>query len=593
MFDLFKAELIRFRSWAIACVIVHGMVLAFLGRVVDLAQQPWEVYLAFAGVQALAGLLLGLYQLGSYRRPNAWLNLLHRPLPHPRIALALTAASALLLLIGVLLPMLMLAAWQHWLTPRVLDARHLWLCVAGWNIAMLGWLSGACAMLLPRRSAIAVLVFLALLPAARATGVSAVVLQWLVMAFLLALMLAAFKPDLSAAPRGGKAILLAAPLQVALWLGLVMMGFGVELLWVAQGSHPNNLPEPVPGSAKEADNAEGRDLIRDGLLGSQIPEAALWREQAAISEVATFGASLREVPAWGELTNIAPMEFDDDRERVRYAFSHDAGRFIGYRLAERSRVPALGMEGDDRFPAPALPMGRDILFAGEKVLRFDEESRRVLTRMQLPEGEVATHLEFIGERAAVLGNRALYFFDARSFKSGDVPLPIQQRVPLPWAIGNLQRVDVLELLDGALVSFTVTRLRHNGDGPSFQQIVRVDETGVVTDVARRELATGYGPLFTWQTWWMSPVIHDGLMWLRGWMAPYQPGADITPPQKPMRVWVFAGILLLVSLLAALWHLRCTALTRGERIAWAVAAGVIGLPAFGALWLMAPPREIRG
>src|SRR5688572_28976295 len=107
MWDLFKAELIRFRGWTMIFAAVHLLLLGFLTRVVDLAQQPrMPVYLIFGIVYMLTGLLLGLYQMGGYRRPNAWLNLLHRPLPHWKVAAALLGAGAMLLVGAILLPML-------------------------------------------------------------------------------------------------------------------------------------------------------------------------------------------------------------------------------------------------------------------------------------------------------------------------------------------------------------------------------------------------------------------------------------------------------------------------------------------------------
>src|SRR6187402_1505729 len=102
--DYYKAELLRFRPWALAYAVLHLVVLVFLTRVVDLAQQPRFVYQVFAAVYALSGLLLGAYQMGNYRKPNAWLNLLHRPVQHRRMAGALMLAAATLLAGGVLLP---------------------------------------------------------------------------------------------------------------------------------------------------------------------------------------------------------------------------------------------------------------------------------------------------------------------------------------------------------------------------------------------------------------------------------------------------------------------------------------------------------
>ena len=93
MIDLFKGELLRFRLWAAVAGFINLVVLAFLSRMVDMAQQPIFVYQVFGAVYAAVGILLGLYQMGSYRKPNQWLNLLHRPLHRLRTAGALSGAS--------------------------------------------------------------------------------------------------------------------------------------------------------------------------------------------------------------------------------------------------------------------------------------------------------------------------------------------------------------------------------------------------------------------------------------------------------------------------------------------------------------------
>ena len=78
MIDLFKGELLRFRLWAVVAAVINLVVLGFLTRMVDMAQQPLLVYQVFAMVYAVAGALLGLYN-GHYRKPNQW-QLLQRPL---------------------------------------------------------------------------------------------------------------------------------------------------------------------------------------------------------------------------------------------------------------------------------------------------------------------------------------------------------------------------------------------------------------------------------------------------------------------------------------------------------------------------------
>jgi hypothetical protein len=592
MSDLFKAEFARFLRWALIAGATQLMVLGFLTRVVDLAQQPLMYpYLVFAAVYGLCGLLLGLLQFGGYRRPNAWLNLLHRPLPHPRIALALLGAGAALLAIAVLLPLLAVAAWQEFGTARVVDQRHLLLCLAGWGVALIGYLAGACAMLGPRRHAAAALVFLAMLMTANASGVGALLLQLALLGWLLAWVLVAFKPDLDAAPRGLlRTLIVGLPLAAALWVGLLFVGFGVEMVWIVQGSHPNNLATLQPGSAKEADNAEGSERLIAGLAGSDAAEAALWREQAAISDIAELGPDLGELPSWGELTNVMPMEFDDGTRRIRRVFSHDSGRFEGYRIADGQAVPALGVDGDGRFSSPPLPLGDGLLAGRDTVWQYDEESDVVLPRAQLPAGEVLTGLELFGERAALLSDRALYFYDARELALGADVLQPRQRVPLPGVVGNLTRVDVMELLDGYLVSFSFTRFRHNGLGSAYQTIVRVGEDGQVTPVARRPLIVGYGPVFLYQTWYVSPLVHAAHQQLTRLLAPYAPGRDLAPPPRPPLANALAIAIAVLSLIGALWHLRRTALPLPARIAWAIACLAFGLPGLLALLLMHRPIE---
>lgn len=590
MFDILKAEFRRFLSWAVVYAVGQLLVLLFFTRVVDLAQQPDEVYFVVAAVHALTGLLLGLFQMGGYRRPNAWLNLLHRPLAHWRIALALLGAGCGLLLIAVLLPLLATAAWQALTTPRVLDLRHVGLCLAGYGVGVIGYFSGAAAMLVPRRTAAAPLVFLALLPAAYATGAGFLAMQGLVIAWLLALTLAAFKPDLGSAPRGGAGLLLAVPMQVVMWLALVMAGMGYELLWIAQGTHPNNLETAPAGSAKQADNAEGAELLAWGLVPGTAPDAPLWREQAAISDVVTLGVGIPVTPVWNELGNRAPMEFDDEERRLRWVFSHDLGRFVGYGLVDKRRIGELGVDGQARFPSPPLPGPRGLLIGRHTLYEYDPDTQRVLPRLSLPDGEVIAGVDVTGERLAVLSDRALYLYDARPLSVDRAPLATRQRLPLPGAVGNLTRVDIMELLDGHLVSFAMTRQRHNGQGHSFQQVTRVAADGALEDIARRELATGYGPLFTWQTWWMSPVLDQGLRAVRHLFAPYQPGYVLSPPPRPASVRWLAGVLMVLSLLAAIVHVRRTALGVPGRIAWCLACAAIGVPALMALWLAVPRRE---
>lgn len=592
MWDTFKAELLRFRAWAIAYAALQIIVLGFMTRMVDMAQQPRLVYEVIGAVYGLSGLLLGLYQIGGYRRQNTWLNLLHRPLPHWQVATALFGAGAVALLIAVLLPLLVIAGWQEFMTTRVVDQRHLLLSLSGWLVSLCAYLAGAYAMLANKRYGYAGLALLLLLFFARATGLGAIAVQAIVLVVLAAMVRVAFKPDLGAAsPTVAGAVLTAAPLQAAMWLVLVMLGFGVEFLWIAQGSHPNNRAVPLAGGEKETENAEGKDILVAGLKDSRDPEAPLWREQAQISEVFGLGPFLREMPVRDQLTNIAPMEFDDETRRVRWVFSHDRMRFEGYSLLDRRAAGSLGLDGDARFPDPVMPGPEGTLVSRGAVYQYDSDQQRVLPRMRLPAGEQITGYAPAGDGLALLSNRALYFYELRDFADGDGLLQPRQRVPLPGRTGDLQRIDLIELLDGYLVSFLFTRSSYNAEGAvPFQQMLRVDDHGKVTPIARRDLVMDYPPVWRFQNWYPSPPIYELQCAAVNLFSGYQPDRDNDRPPVPDAIRALAVALMLLSLIGAVWRTRRTALSRPARIAWIVACGSFSVPALMSLWLIHPRRE---
>jgi hypothetical protein len=592
MRDLFKAEMLRFRWWAAGCVAVQLVVMGFLTRVVDLAQQPIMVYQLFGAIYGALGLLLGLYQMGGYRRPNTWLNLLHRPMAAWRIALALLGAGAVLLAIGVLLPLLAIAGWQEGMTPRVVDTRHVMLIGSAWIVSLCAYLAGCYVMLADKRQGFCAGVLLLLIVFSHATGVGALAMQLMALAWLAAMVLVAFKPDLGAAPRGAvRTVVVAAPLQMAMWFALVLVGFGVEFLWIAQGSHPNNVEVPLVDGEKEAENAEAKVLMVKGLRGSTDAEAPLWREQAGISEIFELAPTLRDMPARHQLTNAAPMEFDDPERRVRWVFSHDAMRFEGYSLVDKRPVGSLGVAGDTPFPAPVLPGPDNVLFDRGAVYQFDQDANLVLPRARLPQGEVLAGFGKAGDDIALLSDRALYFYDGRELESDDGILVPRQRVPLPGRVGDLQRVDVMELLDGWLVSFSFMRSSYNAEGTlPYQQVVRVHEDGRSDTVGRRDLARDYPDAWRYQNWFPSPVLYAvqkaAVNAFAGDMRPM----PMATPAVPRAIQILAGVLMLLSAGVAAWRTRQTALPTAARIAWVVACAVLSVPSVMALWLLYPKRE---
>lgn len=596
MIDLFKGELLRFRLWALVAGLINLVALGFLSRIVDLAQQPLQVYQVFGVVYAVAGALLGLYQMGSYRKPNQWLNLLHRPLHRLRIAGALTGAGTVVLLVAVALPIALVALYQDTLTARVVDTRHWLLPIAALLIAVSGYLAGAYAMVGDRRYAFAGFLLPNLFMYSQASGVAMLGVQLVAIAFLAVLLAIAFKPDPAAPSRNPAAVLaVALPVQVGAYFLLWMLGFGVELGWTASGTHPLNTPVPPKGGHIEADRAEGKDMLLDGIERSRDPRAPLWREQVALSDVHTR-YPLRNLPERNTLTNPAPLEFDDGEHNIRWVFSHDRMRFIGYGILDKRERGELGVGGTQvanskDFPAPTMQYAAGYLFNASAAYQYDAGQQRMFERIRLPPSEVmASPPEPAGDNVLVLSNRAAYFYPGREASNGLDLLQPLMRVPMPDHVGKLSRMDAIELLDGYLVSFTYTWGTWSGElQDPFQQVVRVDGDGKVHEVARRAIRNDLPAVYTNRNTWLSPVIRAICLGAQDLFAAKDP-LTAKPERVPAQILWLAAACCVLSLLAAIWVSGRQAHSTRGRWAWIVLCGVVGLPALASLWLLYPRRD---
>jgi hypothetical protein len=607
MFELLKAEWSRFRGWALLLAAAHLAVLGFLMRMVDPMQQPLSVHWSFGAGYALIGILLGLYQMGTYRKPNAWLQLLHRPLSPGRIAAALLLAGVALLALAVALPMLAAALWQETMTARVVDLRHWLLPLAGLQIAVIGYLIGAYGMLGDRRHSAAGLIFLLLLPMSEASGFGALGLQTAIALWLAAMVFVVFRPDLDAPPRSvAGTALVALPLQVGVFLLLLLAYYAIEIVWIAEGSHPNNTLTPPRGGHNEVEKAEPRTRMRLALEGSAHPEATLFREQIALSEPMGIPSQIGRLPQRHELANVAPMEFDD-AGGVRWVFSHDDMRFHGYRLGDRRSAGRFGAgAGDAPFPAPALPIGSlpgsaegdALLLAGNIAWHYVDETGRALPRIRLPEDEVFVGGGPVGESLGVISDRALYFFDARDALEHRRTMTPRLRVPMPGHYRDLYTLDLIELVDGYLIVFGYTAHAHNELGAApHQHALRVRDDGRIETVARRPLAYDMPLLYRYRSFLTSPALHALCDAATRALAPPLPLETNVPAPVPRTVWIVAIALSLLALGLGFRRCRRLRLSVPARVAWLGACVLFGLPALIALWLLyrpaLQPHDARG
>lgn len=590
--NLFRAEWNRLALAGGGLALAHLGSLLFLSRMMDLAQQNLPVYWSFAALYALVGTLLGYAQFQAYARPNQWLSLLHRPQAPLAIARSLLGAGLLLLLLIIALPIVLTACWQEAMTARVVDLRHYGLAASGWQIAACAYLCGVYAALARRWCAPAGLTLLYWLISAEASGPGALLVQGLALLWSAWMVAAVFRADRGALPRLREQPAVALPLALAMHAAALLIFATVELGWIAWGTHPNNGVPPAGGhNEMEKGGAQARMLA--ALAASTHPDAPLLAEQVRLSEPQALNARLTRLPQRHELSNVTAMEFDDDARGTRFVYSHDDGRFHGYRIPDG--VADLPL--DTVFANPPLPFGRmpgmhdgdAVLVAGGRVYHYESETRGLSLRLELPTGEVLTSLKPIGESLAVLSDAAVYVYDVRPFLTGlDVVSP-RARLPLQGRPGDLSELDLIELLDGHLIVATYGRAAHQAHGtPPFQSAEILRSDGQVVAIARRELSRDFGWLYRYQSVWLSPVLYTLRNAAQQLAAAPDPLSLTQPEPWPLAVWVSALSLQLTALLLGLWRWRRG--TRAQRWLWPLASGILGLPMWMALRLIEGPQD---
>jgi len=601
MRDIFRAEWLRYRLHAVLFATAHLLLLAFFMRLADLGQQPLNVYRLTGGCYAIVGILLGMHQTGTWRRPNQWLNLLHRPVPPKHIALGLLCAGSLALCLAIVVPVGMALAWQAWGTARVVDTRHLLVPLAAGLLATGGYLAGVYGMLADRRYSACGLVLIAWMAMAQASGAAFVVVQCMACAWLLVMVLGAFRPDPGAPPHAVlQSVVTAVPLMMGVYLLLVLLGFIGELAWIMQGSHPVNMATPPAGGYVETERMSGRDRMLAGMAGSRLPEASLWREQTGLSDVHTMDRQLGDVPVRQSMSNGASTSFDDEEQRIHWTFSHDDMRFEGIHMTDGRAAGLLGVGANGRpfediatpeGTLPGMQKGDVALMAGDTLFQYVSASRAIVPRLRVAPGETLLGTTPVGGSLVAISDRAIYVFDGRHLVEGEAPVAARQRVAIPGASGDLARAELVELVDGYLLSFTFSRHAYDllGTAPR-QSILRVTDAGVVTVVATRALGADFPAFYRYRTWWASPAMYalsDGVLAWSGHPGPY---ATYATPPVPRASILLAASLALLSLLAGAWLVSRRDLPLSRRVAWTLCCAVVGVPGLVCLALMVPRSE---
>lgn len=623
MKHLIVGELVRFRTLAIVFALVHLIVLRASVSIYPLFEQDAAKNSLGILSYALLGLLFGLYQMSSYRRPNLWIWLIHRPLPIPKIFLALTTAAALLALAVVGLPILLMTLYTDLLTGQWVDSRHyltapflLGLVMAFYSLgcfiaagtSRLAALVGVLPIFFLTRAAVGQWIFVPLL----------LVLLWLgYLAF------AAFGPELGRPLRSRLACLAAAlPIGYAL---LFMLSFGIVLArstFIIVKEHGplgfstfawNDYWEA--GTLPHVEYLDADEAMAHGLRLGDSERSQELLPQLALSDVFELpGPRFSRFPRRHQPFFVDQRHelIDEDRE-VRWTFSHDQMLFHGNDLRSGKPMGRMGLDGTveragGRAPQPfedvPFVVANQFLVSPRQIRELDLERRLSDLRFELPEGEVFT-TPFVEHRSFVVAKSqtTLYFFDPRHLKLGSGWMEPQLTVALPDVARNISRILIAEMVDSYVVSFVVGSQSSRGYHDAFQRTVELPidgsgETGVVGAqvIAEVPLAQGFPAWYRHRKFLLSPVLqhlHDAVWTAIG---PHRETrvtwSDIVTRPVPATMLGQALLITLLSAFGAAWLAHRRHLDASDRRFWTLLALVLGLPGFVAFVFLTRRNERR-
>ena len=600
MNDLIRSEWRRFYRLSLIIALCHGLALMLLSRVVDVLQLGSDDQCMMLALYMVLGLALALLQVGSYRRTSRWLWLIHRPLPPARIFAALALAALAQLSVAVLAPLLVFLVATDLITTQVVDSRHYVSLFHALAFAMMAWLAGAHACTSRHKAAVAVLLaplMLALHPAS---------VWWLLLpvlaclAWLVFVARHSFRADRDAPiARHGVLLLTALPLQLGFFLlvfHLSKTGLAVvDLLGRSPGRTVLTTDTDIDVEAYLRSFSQA-SLAR-GLEGSRDPRAAVWREQLPLLEVAGLAPDIERFPVRHQLGNVAQPWWDDKRN-IKWTFSHDRMKFHGRDRtsgATRGWWGTGGIGSPEPFADVAFGMTRTTLYA------IDDEPQRQHELVRLPAGEwfMARPVKALDRVLLLTNQRLLAYRPDREALSAFAPPKLDWQLPLAEAEPAPLRVDIVELLDGWLVSLFYSDAREFDGFESltspWEQVVYVDADGQATVVGERRNIRGQHVSFGGTvaapvaSWWVSPPLYA----LAHMPDLLETGLAQPPRFEPLpRVPLFYPLtlaLMLGSLAAGYGWLRNTQVGTSRRRLWLVSCALLGIPAFLSLICLEPRR----
>ena len=614
MFDLFKNELQRFGKIAVLfCIILTGYWL-YQSLFTPIVQSS-KAQLFFLNIFVFfCGIVLGLIQMGLHRRKTYWTHLVHRPVDVKKIHLSLSAASAVMLFVGLILPLIVVMIGYDLTSNLVIESRHYLRPAQLYIFALIGYFIASFIVLAPHKIAVMSLSWIILCASSRDIVSNellfAVSLLSLVITFTLARL--SFKVNLSEQlSKKPQVLFTALMLQPGLAAALYfsqMVHYHLPVMLV--DNHPDQYTiEQQEGYFSQIWRLSPQQIIEKFVDDSYQQKQQLAKRSEHV-KAQWLSTRFTPKPIVGQMhTYDKQYSLRDDFNDTFWVFSHDLGVLVGTHQTTDQQMGYLGKNGflestvtlseSDRFNGVPYLIDNQFIQTDNKIYVVDFEQQQLELKHQLAADQSYSSLaarQPEGDFYIVASNRNLYLFEPSNFEEANDYSAASYIIEHPFPFDSSLTIRYSDLIDGYLFDYRSSDLF--GFGRPGIALVFIDHDGNSSIVTKHEF-NGYRPLPNWVTeqhYWFSPIVIGTLYpHLNGLLRPSSP-EDVLPLSEsfeqhyPASIYYLALFSAVFSALVTFLLARRIKLSTSNTIMWSVFNLICALPGLLAFLFMTSWRE---
>ena len=496
MFELFKAEFLRYRKWAILVFIGQLAVWSFVAKIKPLLAPNMSQTALMNALTLLGGFSFGLVQIIMLRRKNNWTYLIQRPLHLSKIYRALSAAAVANIIIAVPLAWVLVVFGLDTFTNTVVDARHYIYGFYLTGVTITAYLIGSLTALSASRGAIGLFILTILWIYPKPDNmVFFFSLLTLMMGGLWYLNLKCFKPDLNTHVQTPIfTILMGIPMQATIAFLLIMAStFYYHIPRFIMGNHPDN--NPIEGSMGYIWHVDEKNLVEYLLKDQDIPNKDRLARQAKLADVGYITPQSRAFPKQNQMP-IKDKNYGlyDGETRTRWVFDNDKMLMQGQDALTGDIKGWLGKNGfmdtnevteNDTFDSVPFLLADQFLVTPTRLYQVNYEDHELIVKFEIDEGDKMVNPPQINDDfVAIVSEASTFIFDKEDFLTEMEPIEANYVIPHPIAVDKLREIRTRRMVDGYLLIYispdynghlkAATSLYYARLDKGVEQIARVD-----------------------------------------------------------------------------------------------------------------------